>query len=100
MANRPELYRWSSAPVHLGSAPDRARILDLEYMGNVQVASQPGPSCITANLRREDVNWLRKCPYAGGPFGDDEFLTEMESRFQRKWRRMPNVGLDSAAQNC
>jgi putative transposase len=30
---------------------------------------------------------LRKCTFAGRPFGDEEFLTSMEQQFQRKWRR-------------
>jgi len=30
---------------------------------------------------------LRRCTYAGRPFGDEEFLLAMEDRFQRKWRR-------------
>jgi putative transposase len=100
MVNRPELYRWSSAAAHLGAAPDRARILDLQYWERAGGAATWAAELHHRNLRREYVNWLRKCTYAGRPFGDDEFLTELETRFQRKWRRMPNTCFDSAAQNC
>jgi putative transposase len=30
---------------------------------------------------------LRKCTYAGRPFGDEFFVAEMETLFHRKWRR-------------
>ncbi|MFM2123920.1 MAG: hypothetical protein RL328_371, partial [Acidobacteriota bacterium] len=35
----------------------------------------------------EQVRDLRKCTYAGRPFGDQTFLEEVEARFGRKWRR-------------
>jgi len=30
---------------------------------------------------------LRRCTYAGRPFGEEEFVARLEERFQRKWRR-------------
>jgi hypothetical protein len=30
---------------------------------------------------------LRRCTYAGRPFGEEMFVQSMEQRFQRKWRR-------------
>ena len=30
---------------------------------------------------------LRRCTYAGRPYGDDDFVASLESRFDRKWRR-------------
>jgi putative transposase len=30
---------------------------------------------------------LRRCIYAGRPFGDEEFLSQLETHFQRNWRR-------------
>ncbi len=30
---------------------------------------------------------LRRCMYAGRPFGDDSFLKRLEERFGRNWRR-------------
>ena len=29
----------------------------------------------------------RRCTYAGRPFGEEEFVREMEERFHRRWRR-------------
>jgi len=30
---------------------------------------------------------LRKCTYSGRPFGEESFVSAIEERFQRKWRR-------------
>ena len=30
---------------------------------------------------------LRRCTYAGRPFGSEEFLGQIEEKFGRKWRR-------------
>jgi putative transposase len=30
---------------------------------------------------------LRRCTYAGRPFGEEEFVARLEDRFKRKWRR-------------
>ena len=30
---------------------------------------------------------LRRCTYAGRPFGDEEFVRRLEQQFDRKWRR-------------
>jgi putative transposase len=35
----------------------------------------------------DQTRLLRKCTFAGRPFGEEEFLTAMEEQFQRKWRR-------------
>src|SRR5579883_1619841 len=45
-----------------------------------------GPACLP----------LRKCPHAGRPFGDEEFIAEMEHRFERKWLRKPKTELATA----
>ena len=39
---------------------------------------------------------LRKCTYAGRPFGDETFVEEMERRFQRKWLRRPKKSAEFA----
>ena len=30
---------------------------------------------------------LRRCTYAGRPYGEEEFVASPESRFHRQWRR-------------
>ncbi|BDC51483.1 transposase [Bryobacterales bacterium F-183] len=81
----PEEYKWSSARNHLTGDPDRSRVLDTafwERAGGIDawrdLHNRP--------LDMDMVTNLRKCTYAGRPFGDSEFLEAMEVRFQRKWR--------------
>jgi len=86
LASRPELYRWSSAAVHLGLAADRYSLLDKEFW-----AANGGASAwaelLAATEQSLDLRLLRRCTFAGRPFGDDEFTALFERRFQRVWRR-------------
>jgi len=85
MAQEAEQYRWSSAAAHLGGE-DSSGVLEMEFWrrsGGVDTwrqmhaaAEEPGP-----------VELLRKCTYSGRPFGDEEFVERMETKFQRVWRR-------------
>ena len=82
----PEDYEWSSARAHLSGERDRARVVDMEFWkqsGGIETwremhgsAEQP----IATHL-------LRRCTYAGRPFGDESFVQRIESKFERKWRR-------------
>lgn len=96
IAKQPEDYRWSSAVAHLLGSPDRSRILDREFW------EREGGKVTWAELHgmegsAEQVIALRKCTFSGRPFGDDAFLTAMEERFQRKWRRGPAAALGQMA---
>jgi putative transposase len=87
MADKPEHYRWSSAGVHLDGTIDRSGVLDMDFW------SRAGGRETWAELHGREispdlVNQLRKCTYAGRPFGEDAFLEQMEERFQRRWRRI------------
>jgi len=82
----PAEYRWSSAAAHLVGSPDRSRILDLEFW------ERAGGAATWAEMHgsrsgADEVLALRKCTYAGRPFGEESFVSAMEDRFQRKWRR-------------
>jgi putative transposase len=95
LVERPEQYRWSSAEAHLLGAKDRSGVLDLGYWeraGGVQTWTE---------LHGRPENWqevtaLRKCTYAGRPFGDRSFVEEMEHRFQRRWSRGSEMPLELA----
>jgi len=95
LAERPEQYRWSSAAAHLLGEADRSGVLDMNYWERAGGASTwrelhgslENPSAVIA---------LRKCTYAGRPFGDEEFIAEMEHRFERKWLRKPKTELATA----
>jgi putative transposase len=79
-------YRWSSAAVHLLGQADGSRVLDLEFWERAGGAAT-WAEMHAAEGRQEQLAALRKCTYAGRPFGDEAFVTAMEEKFQRKWRR-------------
>ena len=85
LAARPEEHRWSSAAAHLGE-PDSSKVLDLDYW-----EEEGGKDRWEVLLAQpEDVislRLLRRCTYAGRPFGDDTFVKRLEERFGRTWRR-------------
>ena len=86
IVERPEQYRWSSAAAHLTGEKDASRVLDLKFW------ERAGGAQAWAELHGRpespaEVMELRKCTYAGRPFGSEEFVREMEERFQRKWLR-------------
>ena len=86
MVNAAEDYQWSSARSHLFGEPDRSGILDLGFWERAG-GREGWAELYQRSLTPEHVNGLRKCTYAGRPFGEEEFLEEMEGRFQRQWRR-------------
>ncbi len=86
MVASPAEYRWSSAAAHLLGAPDRSGLLDVDFWeragGAATWAEVLGSQSSTAQVLA-----LRKCTYSGRPFGEESFVSAMEERFQRKWRR-------------
>ena len=81
-----EQYRWSSAAAHLGEGKDRSGLLDMDFWekaGGAQTWREMHSSAESA----DQVLLLRRCTYAGRPFGDDEFVAQLEQQFQRSWRR-------------
>jgi putative transposase len=86
MAARPEQYRWSGAEAHLGTGLDRSKMLDMGFWqrsgGAETWAEMHGASEVAGS-----VQLLRRCTYAGRPFGEEAFVEQMEERFQRVWRR-------------
>lgn len=84
MVDRAAEYRWSSAAVHQGGA-DEFGVLDLQWWqraGRAEGLSQA--------LGEDDVETgaaLRRCTYAGRPFGDASFLGRMSQQFNRSWVR-------------
>ena len=96
LSANPAAYRWSSAAAHLSDGRDEAKLLDTEFW------SRPGGSetwkeLHAAGEQESRVHLLRRCTYAGRPFGDEEFATQIEDRFQRKWRRWSFESSSSAA---
>jgi putative transposase len=79
-------YRWSSAAAHVGNGDDATGVLDREFW----VRSGGSPTwqeLHAAGEPEQQVHLLRRCTYAGRPFGDEEFVARLEEHFQRHWRR-------------
>jgi putative transposase len=86
MAKAPEDYAWSSARAHLSAERDRARVLDMEFWkqsGGIETWR----AMHAAAEQTVVTHLLRRCTYAGRPFGEESFLEGLEARFARKWRR-------------
>lgn len=86
MARAPGEYRWSSAAAHLGSGVDPGGILDLRFWERAGGAPFWAELLGAAGSEAEMVE-LRECTYAGRPYGSQEFVEQMEARFQRRWLR-------------
>jgi putative transposase len=86
MAKSPEHYRWSSAPFHMGLAKDHSGLLDRGYWEKAG-GEETWRSMHSGAEAADQVMLLRRCTYSGRPFGDEAFVTRLEQRFQRSWRR-------------
>jgi putative transposase len=82
LALSPADYPWCSAAAHL-SGTDATGILDMswwrseaQWVNWAEVLGQDDP---------EQAAKLRRCTYAGRPFGSDNFVSEMSRRFGRYW---------------
>ena len=65
-------YRWSSAASHFG-AKDKSGVLDLEFWRRGGGADT-WREMHEAREEPANVELLRRCTYAGRPFGDEEFV--------------------------
>ena len=77
-------YRWSSAAAHL-SGVDETGILDMEWWRREGRAADWAQ--VLDEEESEASSALRRCTYAGRPFGDTSFVSEMSQRFGRHWER-------------
>lgn len=86
LVRQPEQYQWSSAQTHLGLAPDRYRLLDLDFWR--ESGGAPVWQALLATPEDPaESRQFRSCTYAGRPYGDEEFLARFEGHFHRRYRR-------------
>ncbi len=86
MVEQAEQYRWSSAAVHLELSQDKLRLVGEQFWQGFGGAE----ALLELLMSPEDLSelrLLRRCTFAGRPYGSEAFLQEMEERFGRKWRR-------------
>ena len=77
-------YRWSSAAAHL-SGVDETGILDMEWWGREGRGADWDQ--VLGQEQLDATSALRRCTYAGRPFGNASFVSEMSQRFGRYWER-------------
>jgi hypothetical protein len=77
-------YRWSSASAHLTGA-DEFRLIDMGWW-EAGGAKKEWPLLLGCD-DSDAVTALRAGTYAGRPFGDEAFMTEIGARFGRQWNR-------------
>lgn len=82
----PAEYRWSSARMHLLGEVDRSGLLDVDFFQE-QGGVQRWRDLHDEPENPAQVRLLKRCTYSGRPFGEEEFVQEIEERFHRRWRR-------------
>lgn len=80
---RPEQYRWSSAAAHI-SGKDTAGLLDMNWWRDERMPGEWAEILLAGEP--EHAEELRRCTYAGRPFGEENFVAQMSERFGRYWQ--------------
>jgi putative transposase len=70
----------------LGEGKDRSGLLDREYWSKGGGA-RTWQEMHAARESPDQLQLLRRCTYSGRPYGEEDFVTRLEQKFQRSWRR-------------
>ena len=84
LVQRASDYRWSSAVAHL-AGEDPTRTVDMDWWQREYDGASWAQTLRDGSF--EPAGVLRRCTYAGRPFGDDDFVHEISLRFGRHWVR-------------
>jgi putative transposase len=84
LVERPGDYLWSSAAAHLGRG-DRTGMLDMEWWNQQGAGAEWGRVLGQPGDGQSAI--LRRCTYAGRPFGGEDFVQALSSAFGRHWVR-------------
>lgn len=79
-------YEWSSAQAHVTGEAGRFEGLDWSVWEEAGGA-KGWEELIQNQWDPRDERLLRKCTYAGRPYGEEEFVRALEEEFGRSWRR-------------
>ena len=80
-------YAWSSAAAHLAGPQIGEAQPALDWTIWHDAGGAKGwKAWLEVGSSLDEVVELRRCTYAGRPFGGPDFLVEMEQRFGRRWR--------------
>jgi putative transposase len=80
----PAGYRWSSTAAHV-SGIDASGLLDMAWWR--REAQGIDWAVTLSDEAPETAASLRRCTYAGRPFGSDDFVSQMSQQFGRYWNR-------------
>ena len=94
LSNAAEDYRWSSAAAHMQGLREAATILDWDFWER-SGGLERWRRMHAVPENEEQKHALRRCTYGGRPFGEEDFVAEIEERFRRRWRRW---GFEKAAE--
>lgn len=78
-------YAWSSAAAHV-TGEDRFGVLDMEWWRR-ECVGRPEWSEVLKQDDEEAAAALRRCTYAGRPFGEQDFVNSVGEQFGRTWTR-------------
>jgi putative transposase len=84
MVQRPGDYGWSSAAAHLEGS-DAKGLLDMAWWRREYEGPEWGQTL--GDPDGENSVPLRRCTYAGRPFGDEPFVKRISEQFGRHWVR-------------
>jgi putative transposase len=87
MVGRAEEYEWSSARAHV-TGEEGKRFVGLDWGVWEEAGGARGwAELIEDQGDMRDEMLLRKCTYAGRPYGEESFVSALEEEFGRSWRR-------------
>jgi putative transposase len=86
VVGRPEDYKWSSAAMHLGLEKDRYSLLDKDFWRE-SGGAEGWAGWLAPKEESQEIRLLRRCTYAGRPFGEQSFVAMYQEHFGRVWRQ-------------
>ena len=89
IVDRPDYYTWSSAAEHLTGCFADNSLLDQGFYQRCGGTETWAELINSASPNEAEEHQFRRCTYAGRPFGNETFLSDVEHRFDRKWKRWP-----------
>jgi putative transposase len=78
-------YVWSSAAAHARGA-DATGLMDIQGWRSLDAAGRWAATLCEREESNSEYTELRRCTFAGRPFGGREFIGEMGRPFDRRWR--------------
>jgi putative transposase len=84
MVAAPAEYRWSSAAAHVTGVDERG-VMDMDWWH--EEGRKVDWSQVLCDDDEEADSTLRRCTYAGRPFGSEAFVGNLSQQFGRHWTR-------------